>query len=62
MVWFRLKLALLKLKIDMIKIFALGEKYEIGRRVRLKSDKIEKILIWPIPQNQRAVRAFLGTI
>ena len=46
----------------MTKIFALGEEYEIGGRVKLKSDKIDKILTWPIPQNQTAVRVFLETI
>lgn len=62
MVWFKLRLAFSKLKIGMTKIFALGEEHEIGGRVRLKPDKIEKILTWPIPQDQTAVRAFLGTI
>ncbi len=62
MVWSRLKLMLSKVKIGMTKIFALGEEHEIGRRVRLKPNKIEKILIWPVPQDQTAVRAFLGTI
>ena len=62
MVWSRLKLMLSKVKIGMTKIFALGEEHEIGGRVRLKPDKIEKILTWPVPQDQTAVRAFLGTI
>lgn len=35
---------LLKLKIGIIKIFALGEAYKIVKRVKLKPDKIEKIL------------------
>ena len=34
MVWFQLKLMLSKVKKGMIKIFALGEEYEIGGRVR----------------------------
>ena len=34
----------------------------MGGRVRLKSDKIEKILIWPVTQDQIAVGVFLGTI
>ena len=51
-----------KVKIEMIKIFVLGEKHEIGGRVKLKSDKIEKILTWPIPQDQTVVRAFHDTI
>lgn len=46
----------------MTKIFALEEKHEIGRRVKLKPDKIEKILTWLVPQDQTAVRAFFGTI
>lgn len=54
MVWSRLKLILSKVKIRMTKIFALGEEYEIGGRVKLKSDKIEKIFTWPIPQDQIA--------
>ena len=32
-------------------MFALGEEHEIGGKVRLKSDKIEKILNWLLPQN-----------
>lgn len=62
MIWFRLKLMLLKLKIDITKIFRLGEKYKIDRRVRLKQDKIEKILTWPVPQNQTTIRTFFGNI
>ncbi len=62
MVWFRLKLILSKLKIRMAKIFALMEEHEIGGRVRLKPDKIEKIFTWSVPQDQTAVRAFLGII
>ncbi len=45
MVWSRLKLMLSKVIIRMIKIFALGEKYEIDGRVRLKPDKNPEILI-----------------
>ncbi len=62
MVWSRLKPTLFKVKMGMTKIFALREEHKIGGRVRLKSDKIEKILIWPVPQDQTAVRAFLETI
>lgn len=62
MVWSRLKLMLSKLKIGMMKIFALREEYKIGIRVRLKLDKIKKILTWPISQDQIAVREFLRTI
>ena len=61
-VWSKLKLAFSKLKIDMTKIFALGEEHEIGRKIRLKSDKIEKILTWPVPQDQTVLRAFFGII
>ena len=46
----------------MTKIFALREEYEIGGRVRLKPDKIEKILTWLVSQDQTALRAFFGTI
>ena len=51
MVWFWLKLILSKDKIGITKIFALGKKYKIGDKVRLKPDKIEKIFTWPIPQD-----------
>lgn len=50
---------LFKLKIGMTKIFALGKEHKIDRRVRLKPHNIEKILIWPVPQDQTAVRPFL---
>ena len=46
----------------MTKIFVLKKEYKIRGRIRLKSDKIEKILTWPIPKDQTAVIAFLGTI
>ena len=61
-VWSKLKLILSKLKIGMIKIFALEEEHKIGGRVRLKPDKIEKILTWPVPQDQIAIKAFFETI
>ena len=51
-----------KVKIGMIKIFALGKEHEIDRRVRLKPDKIEKILTRPVPRDQTTVRASLGII
>lgn len=62
MVWSKLKFLLLKLRVGITKIFALGEEHETGGRVRLKPDKIEKILNWPVFQDQTRVRAFLGTI
>ncbi len=62
MVWSWLKLILSKVKIGMTKIFALRKEHEIGRKIRLKLDKIEKIFTWPISQDQTAVKAFLGTI
>lgn len=61
MVWSKLKPMLSKLRIDITKIFALEEEYEVDRKLRLKSDKIEKILIWLVLQNQMVVRAFFGT-
>ena len=62
MVWSRLKLMLSKVKIEMTKIFTLREEHKIDGRVGLKPDKIEKILTWSVPQDQIAIRAFLGTI
>ena len=44
MVLSKLKLAFSKLKISMTKIFVLGKEHEIGKRITLKSDKIEIIL------------------
>lgn len=46
----------------MTKIFTLGEEYEIRGKIRLKSDKIKKILTWPISQDQTVVRVFLASI
>ena len=62
MVWSKLKLAFAKLKIGMTKIFVLREEHKIGKKIRLKSDKIEKILTWPVSQDHTVVRAFLVTI
>ncbi len=62
MVWSRFKLILSKLKMEMTKILALGKEHEIGGRVRLKPDKIEKIFTLPISQDQTSVKSFLGTI
>lgn len=59
-IWSKLKLAFFKLKIRMIKIFALEKKHEIGGRVRLKPDKIKKILTWPIPKIKQQLKHFLG--
>lgn len=44
MVYSRLKLILSKFKIFITKIYAFGKKHEIGRKVRMKPDKIVKIL------------------
>ena len=51
-----------KLKIRMTKVFFLGEEHKIGEKVRLKPDKIGKILIWLVPQDQTVVKAFFSTI
>lgn len=41
----------------MTKIF-----HKIRGEIKLKLDKIEKILTWPISQDQIVVKVFLGTI
>ena len=46
----------------MTKIFALEKEYEIEEKIRLKLDKIEKILTWPVSQDQTVVTVFLDTI
>lgn len=48
MVWSQLKLVFFKFKIRMIKIFVLKKGYEIGRKVKLKLDKIGKNFTLPI--------------
>lgn len=62
MVWSKFKLILLKLKIRVTKIFALEKEHKIGEKIKLKLEKIEKILIRTVSQNQTAIRAFLSTI
>ena len=62
MVWSKLKFVFFKLKIGMVKIFVLEKEHNRRGRIRLKSDKIEKILIWPLSQDHIVIRAFLGTI
>lgn len=44
----------------MTKIFALEKEHKIDKKVRLKSNKIEKIFTWPVLHDQIAVKAFLG--
>ena len=51
-----------KLKIGMTKLLLLEKEHKIGGRVRLKPDKIEKILTWPVTQDQTVVRTFFNTI
>lgn len=46
----------------MTKIFALGEEHKMEIIIRLKSDNFEKIFTQLVPQDQMAIRAFLGTI
>lgn len=46
----------------MTKIFTLEEEHEIGRKIRLKLDKIKKIFTWPIPQDQTVVKEFFSII
>lgn len=50
-VWSRLKFVFSKLIIGITKIFILDEEYEIDGRVRLKSNKIEKIFTWLVSQD-----------
>lgn len=50
-IWFKLKLAIFKLKIKITKIFAFKEKHKIGQKIKLKPDKIQKTFIWLILEN-----------
>lgn len=56
------KVYTIKLKISIIKIFALRKEYKIAKRVKLKLDIIENILIWLLPKNQIVIKTFLDTI
>lgn len=60
--WYRLELILSKLKISLTKIYALEEEHTIKKRIRLKLNKFEKIMIWPILQDETMVRLFAKTI
>ena len=60
--WARLCLSFKKLKLFYDKITALGVTYRVGGLIKVLEDRIRKILEWPIPVDQTAVRAFLGTI
>lgn len=62
MVSYWLKLILSKVKIGMTKILVLTKEYKIRKKIRLKTDKIEKSFIWRISQEQRVMKSFLGTI
>lgn len=46
----------------MHKVKALGEDHKISGRVRIKPEKIEKILKWPLPQDRSGVKGFLGIV
>lgn len=61
-VWAWLKFKLSKLTIEMTKIFALGKEDKIDKKVKLKPNKIKKIFICPISQDQTEVKAFFKTI
>lgn len=50
-IWFKLKLLFFKLKIKITKIFALRQKYKIGKKIRLQLVKIEKTFIWLVLQD-----------
>ena len=46
----------------MTKIFALGEKHKIDRKIILKPDKVKIIFAWSVPEDQTVVKAFFNTI
>ena len=58
--WARLYLSFKKLKLFYNKIKALGVTHRVGGLIEVLEDRIRKILEWPTPVDQTAVRAFLG--
>ena len=60
-IWSKLKLTFSKLKIGITKISTLEEEYEIGRRIKLKSDKIEKIWYLGSDSNKGISKYYLST-
>src|SRR5215469_630394 len=60
--WAGLRLSFKKLRLFVDEVVSLGVLHKANGQVRILSERIEKILRWPIPTTVRGVRAFLGTI
>ena len=60
--WARLKLFFKKLKLWCIKIKVLGIIHEIGGKVHVLQDRIQKIIDFPEPRNAIGVRSFVGVL
>lgn len=59
--WALLRLSFKRLFLFQESINALGVKHTVGGRLQVVPTKLEKIMRFPIPQNPKGVRAFLGT-
>ncbi len=60
--WAKLCLSFRKLKLFYDSIKALGVTHRVGGLIEVLEDRVRRIIEWPVPEDQTAVRAFLGTI
>lgn len=60
--WANLRLAFEKLKLFTNEMMLLGIKYQVGKKIGILDQQIEKIPCWPTCKNQVEVREFLGII
>ena len=60
--WARLRLSFKKLQLFASRIKALGVTHQVGGLINILKERIEKIVKWPVPTDQSAVRSFLGVV
>ena len=60
--WARVKISFKKLRLLQTEIIALGVEHLTQGRLRIRSARIDKILSWPKPSNQKEVRSFVGML
>lgn len=60
--WVRLKLFFKKLQLWCTKIKVLGIVHEVKKKIHVLEKRIRKIAKYPVPQNVKAVRGFLGVL
>lgn len=62
LLWAGLRLSFKKMQLGFDEVVAIGISHKTHGRLGIKTERANKLRIWPVPQDQTGVRAFLGAL